>query len=190
MSQQDQSKPYLVGGLIMGVLSVIPLVNAGNTCCCLWAWIGGAVAAKLLVDGSPQPVTISDGAKIGMYAGLLGAFIRIFIGLPVELVTLPYQLRVLGNFARQLNNPQLEKFVEDMVDQMSGRGMGGQIIGMLPGTLIGAAVLLGFTVLGGMVGVKLFEKRQNQFPPQAPPPQWNPPQSGSQSGDDGGWPQQ
>ena len=65
MNQQDQSKPYLVGGLIMGVLSVIPLVNAGNTCCCLWAWVGGAVAAKLLVDGSAQPVTINDGAKVG-----------------------------------------------------------------------------------------------------------------------------
>lgn len=186
MNQQDQSKAYLVGGLVMGILSVIPLVNAGNICCCLWAWLGGAVAAKLLVDGSPQPVTVSDGAKIGLYAGLLGAFIRVFVGLPVELVTLPYQLRIMGNFAQQLNNPQLQELIQSSIDQMSGQGMGSLIIGMLPGTLIGAAVLLGFTVLGGMVGVKIFEKRQNQFPPQAPPPsQWNPPQSG-----DGGWPQQ
>lgn len=187
MNQQDQSKPYLVGGLVMGILSVIPLVSAGNTCCCLWAWVGGAIAAKLLVDGSPIPVTINDGAKIGFFAGLLGGFIRIFIGLPVELVTLPYQMKALGNFAQQVNNPQLQKFVQDLVDQMSGRGMGSQIIGMLPGTLIGAVLLCGFTVLGGMVGVKLFEKRQNQFPPQAPPPpQWQPPPPE----DGGNWPQQ
>lgn len=186
MNQQDQSKPYLVGGLVMGILSVVPLLNAGNTCCCLWAWVGGAVAAKLLVDGSPQPVTINDGAKIGLYAGLLGAFIRIFIGLPVELVTLPYQLKTLGNFAQQVNNPALQKYVQDMVDQMSGQGLGTQIISLIPGTLIGAILLCGFTVLGTMAGVKIFEKRQN-LPPQAPPPpQWNPPPSG----DGGNWPQQ
>ncbi len=185
MSQQDQSKPYLVGGLVMGILSVIPLVNAGNTCCCLWAWVGGAIAAKLLVDGSERPVTMQDGAKIGLFAGLLGAFIRVVIGLPVELVTLPYQLKALSNFAEQVNNPQLQQFAQQIVDQMSGQGMGAQIVGMLPGTLIGAVLLCGFTVLGAMAGVKLFEKRQNQFPPP-PPPQWEPPQSG----DGGDWPQQ
>lgn len=181
MNQQDQSKAYIVGGLVMGVLSVVPFLNAGNVCCCLWAWLGGAIAAKLLVDGSPQPVTVKDGAQIGLYAGALGAFIRVVIGLPVELVTLPYMLKIMGNAAEELNQPQLLQFVQAMKDEMSGRSLGGQIAGMVPGTLIGAAVLLGFTVLGGMVGVKIFEKRQNQAPP---PQQWDPPQSG------GDWPQQ
>ena len=57
MNQQDQSKPYLVGGLVMGILSVIPLISAGNTCCCLWAWVGGAIAAKLLVDKKTSLLT-------------------------------------------------------------------------------------------------------------------------------------
>lgn len=182
MNQQDQSKPYIVGGLVMGILSVVPFLNAGNTCCCLWAWLGGAIAAKLLVDGSPQPVTVQDGAKVGLYAGALGAFIRIVIGLPVELVTLPYMLKILGNAAESLNNPQLLQFVQGMKDEMGGRGLGSQILGMIPGTLIGAILLLGFTVLGAMLGVKLFEKRQNLTPPQ----QWQPPPPG----DGGNWPQQ
>jgi len=185
MNQQDHSKAYVVGGLVMGILSVIPFVNAGNLCCCLWAWVGGAIAAKLLVDGSAQPVTVQEGAKIGLYAGALGAFIRIVIGLPIELVTLPYMLEAMGNAAQSLDNSQLLEFVQAMKDEMSGRSLGSQILGMIPGTLIGAMFLLGFTVLGGMVGVKLFEKRQNQVPPP-PPSQWQPPQSG----EGGNWPPQ
>lgn len=185
MSQQDQSKAFLVGGLIVGVLSVIPLVNTGNVCCCLWAWIGGAVAAKLLINGSPRPVTIAEGAKIGLLAGGLGAFIRLFIGLPIELVTLPWQLRLADKFAKDSNNERLQEFLKPMIEQFETQGLGQQIIGMLPGAIIGAVVLLGFTVLGGIVGVKLFEKRQNQTPPPYDSSNYPPPPAGNQ----GGWPQ-
>lgn len=183
MNQQDQSKAFLVGGLIVGVLSVIPLVSAGNLCCCLWAWVGGAVAAKILIGNSPNPVTIAEGAKIGALAGGLGAFIRVFIGLPVELVTLPWQLRLAEKFANDSGNARLQEFLKPVLEQLQTQSVGEQIIGMLPGTLIGGIVLLGFTVLGAIVGVKLFEKRQIQPPPTQYPPNYPPP------GDQGGWPQ-
>ena len=183
MNQQDQSKAFLIGGLIVGVLSVIPLVNAGNVCCCLWAWIGGAVAANILIKNSSQPVTISEGARIGLLAGGLGAFIRVFIGLPIELVTLPWQLRLADKFAQESNNARLQEILKPVLEQFETQGVGQQILGMLPGTIIGAVVLLGFTVLGAIVGVKLFEKRQTTLPPSQYPPTYPP-------NDQGGWPQQ
>ena len=41
----DRLQPAFWGGLFIGVLSALPLVNAGNCCCCLWVLCGGALAA-------------------------------------------------------------------------------------------------------------------------------------------------
>ena len=38
-------QPALYGGLVMGVLSALPLISAGNFCCCMWVISGGLVAA-------------------------------------------------------------------------------------------------------------------------------------------------
>ena len=40
-------QPAFYGGLFIGVLSALPLVNAGNCCCCLWVVAGGVLAAYL-----------------------------------------------------------------------------------------------------------------------------------------------
>ena len=53
MPEPDRNQPALIGGLIAGLLSVLPVVQAANMCCCLWAWVGGATTAKLYIDRSP-----------------------------------------------------------------------------------------------------------------------------------------
>src|SRR5688572_10869436 len=40
-SMDNKFKPALIGGLVTGILSVIPFVSAANLCCCLWAIVGG-----------------------------------------------------------------------------------------------------------------------------------------------------
>ena len=55
------AQPALVGGLVMGVLTALPIISAGNLCCCLWVLSGGAVAAymrRLLRD-------IAEGKALG-----------------------------------------------------------------------------------------------------------------------------
>ena len=49
----DRIQPALWGGLFIGVLSALPLVNAGNCCCCLWVVCGGVLAAYLRQQNSP-----------------------------------------------------------------------------------------------------------------------------------------
>ncbi len=41
-------QPALLGGLVLGVLSALPIVSIGNVCCCLWVISGGVLAAYLL----------------------------------------------------------------------------------------------------------------------------------------------
>jgi hypothetical protein len=86
----------------------------------------------------------------------------------------------------------------------------GRILLTLAGMAVVTVIYVGFSTLGGLLGVAMFEKRRNQppppqYPPQYPPPYppnypqqstpgadyppQNPPQSGGSGGDQGGWPQ-
>ena len=59
----NYTKPALIGGAAMGVLSALPIVNMGN-CCCLWVLGGGAIAAYLLQQDHPAPINLGDGALV------------------------------------------------------------------------------------------------------------------------------
>ncbi len=174
MAQVDYKKPALIGGAIVGLLSVMPLLQALSMCLCLWAWVGGAVAAKILISDSPQPITSREGAKVGLLAGLFGALIFFVIETPLTI----WQMQAMMDTAAKIvKEPEAVALYEKI-----GRTMSLRVIFALLFTVIGSLFTIGFTVLGGMLGVKLFEKRQNQAPP---PPYYPPPSSGEQ----GGWPQ-
>ena len=68
----NKVKPALIGGVVLGLLSVIPFVSAVNVCCCLWAILGGMLATYLYVKNSPTPANAGDGAVLGALAGLIG----------------------------------------------------------------------------------------------------------------------
>ncbi len=171
MEEVDRKKPALVGGLIVAVLSLIPYVNLANCCFCLWALVGGIVATKLLIDRSPQQVKSGDGAMIGLLAGLVGAAIFVVIDAPLTALRIN---PVLTNFA---SNPQFPPEVRDFFEQVRG-SLGLRVLLSFISVFIAALFLMGFTVLGGLLGVALFEKRKGetapppppQYPPQYPPP--------------------
>lgn len=165
MSEPDRSQPALIGGLIVGLLSVLPLVQAANACCCLWAWVGGATTAKLYIDRSPQRVSWAEAARIASIAGLLGAVMRVFIGTPIELATFPASLRAMEELAKSMADPQKQRLLE-MVSTLQDLSTAQALLQfLLPASVLGAMVLFAFTVLGGLLGVALYEKR-----PVAPGP--------------------
>jgi hypothetical protein len=189
MDEFDWKKPALIGGLISGI-SAIPYLNMMNVCLCLWAWIGGIVAAKLLIGRSQRIVTSKDGARIGLYAGLIAGVIVLVITTPLTLWQMDQLLQRLIAFTA--NAPDAQSFYARVQDDPALKLMFSFIIGF-----VSAILVLGFTVLGGLVGVALFEKRKGQtppppqFPPAYPPnyPPNYPPQSGGPGGDQRGWPQ-
>jgi len=67
-------QPALLGGLFIGVLSSLPVVNVAN-CCCLWVIGGGVLVTYLQQQAKPTPVETSDAAIGGLIAGLIGALI-------------------------------------------------------------------------------------------------------------------
>jgi len=54
-------QPALYGGLLIGVLSALPFVSAGNCCCCLWVVAGGMLAVYLRQQNSPFAITSAEG---------------------------------------------------------------------------------------------------------------------------------
>ena len=57
----DRLQPAIWGGLFIGVLSALPLVNAVNCCCCLWVLVGGALAAYLRQQNNPYQIDAAEG---------------------------------------------------------------------------------------------------------------------------------
>ena len=147
----EKLKPALIGGLVAGILSVIPIVA---TCSCLWSIGGGVLAGFLYIPKAPAPVTVGEGAILGGLAGVVQAAVRIIIGIPLS-----YALAA---------NMGLEEQLERMNMKLPVTGMMLIIIG----TLLGAVFAIGLSTLGGLIAVPLFEKRKGG--PTAPPP---PPQN-------------
>ena len=146
-------QPALIGGVILGLLSsllsVIPIVNY---CCCLWAILGGLLATYLYIKKSPIPVRVGEGAVLGALAGVIGGIIYLIIAVPLTYF-------VAGGDALEA---QLRRAGVDI--PASG------LLLILIGGIIGALFLIVLSVLGGLLGVPIFEKRKNGAGAAAPPP--------------------
>jgi hypothetical protein len=177
MEKPSKVVPALVGGLTLGVLSSIPLVNLGN-CCCLWILLGGVIAAYMLVKRSPvMPIQTGDGAGVGALAGLIGSLVYLGLGLPISLFMPQNALHGVFERLRDLaQDPQSKQQLEEMLRQMQHQGdLGQRLGGALFFWLVASVVATGFACLGGILGVAMFEKRKGFPPPTAYPSTWPPP---------------
>ena len=157
-------KPALLGGLVMGVLSALPGVSLGNCCCCAWLVTGGLVAAYALQSGTPQPITMGDGALVGLLAGLFGAVVNLVVSIPMNILTGPFQQRLFQRIAEA--QPDLPDNVRQMVDSMGigAVSVAGAIMAFFMMLILGAI----FSSLGGLLGAFFFKKKVAPEPP--PPP--------------------
>jgi hypothetical protein len=160
----NKLKPALIGGVLIGVLSAIPFVNLANLCCCLWAILGGMLATYLYVKNSPTPARAGDGAVLGVIAGGLGAVLYLVIGVPIAIATGPMMQNMLVDLVRNMDPQQAEMMRRQF--ELQGTAIAPVIIQ----SMIGAALLFVFSILGGLLGVPIFEKRKGTPPP---PPTFN-----------------
>src|SRR5882724_11015635 len=149
----DKLKPAMIGGVFIGLLSIIPIVNLGNVCCCLWAILGGLLATYLYVKNSPVPASAGDGAILGAIAGAVGAVIVIILGIPISIIAGGITRELLIRVMESVNPAQAEMVRAQMVADES-------IAGAIVNGIILAVCVVIFSTLGGLVGVPIFEKRK------------------------------
>lgn len=158
----DRLQPAFWGGLFIGVLSALPLVQMGNCCCCLWVVAGGVLAAYLRQQQSPHAIPASEGALVGLMAGIIGGILTVIIGIPMHAVTGPMQQRMLDWIMSA--NPDMPSELRDAIERASGESPFSPLTLALS-IVYYVVVGLIFGMLGGLLGVAIFKKNVPPPPP-------------------------
>jgi hypothetical protein len=154
-----------LGGLFIGILSALPIVNVAN-CCCLWIIGGGMIAAYLVQQDQPARITLGRGARAGALAGLAGALIWLFAAIALNVVVAPLQERMVEAMLRNAQDmpPDARAWLEQIGDRASSplRYALGFVLFCVLGPIVSA--------LGGMLGVTLFGRDSPTSPGDIVPP--------------------
>src|ERR1700757_2656995 len=86
----------------MGVLTGLPIVSAGNLCCCLWVIAGGVVAAYILQQGESAPITASDGALVGLFGGIVGVSVYLIVSSPISSLDAAMERMIVERFVERM----------------------------------------------------------------------------------------
>jgi hypothetical protein len=152
-------QPALFGGLVMGVLSALPIIYFGNVCCCLWVISGGVVAAYVLQQNQATPITAGDGALVGLLAGLIGAAVQFVLSIPIDIIMAPLERNMAQRFIDMAGNPE----VRDIFEQVTQRRLEGGILFLVITRMIMFMVMLFigaiFSTIGGLIGQAIFQKK-------------------------------
>jgi hypothetical protein len=166
--------PAIFGGLFIGLMSSLPLVSLGNCICCLWIVSGGFLAAYLVQQNHPSPITTADGALVGFLAGLLGAVFCTIIAIPIEAMMGPLQAQLMSRVLSSRND--IPPGVREMFENLQTGGASfviSAIIRFCTMLVLGAI----FSTIGGIFGA-IFTSRPAPpatLPP-TPPDVWSQPQ--------------
>jgi hypothetical protein len=149
----------VIGGVVMGVLSALPIVAAGNVCCCLWIVSGGAIGAYLLQQNRSEPITPGDGALVGLLAGLVGALVQFVVSIPVGILVAPFERAMLQRIVEMAGSMPPE--MRDVLDRYSSNtefSAGFLIVRKIAGLIVWLFVGAIFSTVGGLLGAMIFRK--------------------------------
>jgi hypothetical protein len=152
----NRLRASLIGGGVMGglsVLTVVPQLPFIRIICCIWAIVGGALAAYLYIKNAPTPAGVGDGAIVGTLAGVFGALIAFAAFLLVSFyitdrTIYEEQIRRAGLSPEQFSYP---------------------VIIFLVG-ILAVIVQIVLSLVGGIIGVSIFENRGDGGTGSQPPP--------------------
>ena len=141
---------------MLGVLSALPIISAGNLCCCLWVVCGGAVAAYVLQQNEATPITPGDGALVGLFAGIFGALVYLLISIPITILISPMERAMME---RIVDSGRMPPEFRQYVGTYTG--------GVLQLTVLFFVMLFVGSIVstvGGVLGALIFFKKK-QLPP-------------------------
>jgi hypothetical protein len=149
--------PALFGGLFIGVLSSLPIIQKGNVCCCLWIVVGGVLAAWLMQQNTARPVTLGEGALVGLLAGIVGAVTLVLINGSMALVfgVPPVLQEVKRGMENGARDAESRAFVEGI----------GPLVFVAVFFVAAAVVSAVMATLGGLLGALMFRRKGGGQPP-------------------------
>ena len=115
---------------------------------------GGFIAAYFLTRESIQPLAVSDGAIVGVFAGMIGAVVAFLISIPLS----PLEDALARSMTEWISEyaDQVPEFWQSF---MEDRGLESSIPFMALELLINMVVFSLLSALGGVVGISIFKKK-------------------------------
>ncbi len=145
-------QPALLGGLFIGVLSSLPIVNAANLCCCLWVVVGGVLVTYLLQQNLPTPIATGEAALQGLIAGAIGGLIVCLVQFAMASVAGPAVLeQIRSELSRNSDIPA--EFRDRMLQFLTGRNL------VLLGLFVTVPLYAVFSTAGSFLGLAFFRKK-------------------------------
>jgi hypothetical protein len=161
---QGMLKPALIGGILLGVLSSIPYLNFA-CCCCVWIIGGGVLAAYVYIRESAIPATLGRGVGLGLLTGIIGTIVSALFMMPRYLINRSGLIDQIKHSFDQVPNIPAETRQMMSTILASEGAIVIILVLMLLSMFVAYCVL---AMLGGGIGVALFEKRTTDSVPQTP----------------------
>jgi uncharacterized membrane protein YbaN (DUF454 family) len=164
----DFVQPALVGGALLGLLSSLPVISAGNCLCCMWVLGGGGLSTYMLAKQQPgRRLTYGDGAFAGVLSGLFGAIIATIVSIPVKIVSAPFLKSQEDQVEEMLRNmPEMEGWLRDLLTRAISPEV--SVSTVLFNFLSYLIMFALFAMIGGILAVVILQKRGARPVSQAP----------------------
>ena len=183
MNNGSMLKPALAGGVALGILSALPVIGACNCICCAWVIGGGILTSYLYIRESQFPVTMGRGVLAGLAAGVIGVVVYALFSIPIQLISGGGNPTMVVEQMNEMlaKNPEMPQEFRQVIEEFLLRDDLMRLIAIF--NYFSNVVFFSlFAMLGGAIGVAIFEKRKqgdetsNGIPPPPPqPPEDTPP---------------
>lgn len=176
-------KPVIIGGIVGGVLGMIPGVWTCNCCCCLWFAVAGVISVLIYRAMAPYLLTAGMGSLLGLSSGLIAGIVSalvLFLILQPQ-VTDPDNfdptsdktretVELLRGFYEQVGFPEAE--IDKAIDQYymvissmtPEQALTNLIVGLFLYIIIGTIA----AVIAGLITAAIAGRRRHY--PEEPPP--------------------
>lgn len=137
--------PALWGGIVIVVISTVPVVNAINFMCCSGIMLGGLLAVRLYKRNGGG-INSGVGVQLGLYAGLIATVISAI----VILIGLPFLPDLLKLFEGLIDQPDIDNILDQVGPDTLTHGF------LL--ITIGVSLIINvlFATIGGLVGASFW----------------------------------
>jgi hypothetical protein len=127
------AKPAVIGGIIGGILSSIPILNCLNVCLCVLMQAGAGIGVSMYLRGTGERLSVEESFMMGALSGGVGGLIAGIVNLVLSALMQSILLTFLAG---------LGEIPPDLMAQTGG-GMVGGVIGIPVGMVI-------YAVFGGL----------------------------------------
>lgn len=155
---KSKTKYILLGGLLIGLSCAIPLIGWFFP---VFAILGAMLTAYLYVKNSPVRVETGDGVQLGALTGLCGGILTVVFYFILQVVFVLISILIQALTAKNADEALAAASLTAAFSVVF------QLIYLLITIACSIGIIL-FGLLGGLIGVSIFEKRQPAMNQSAP----------------------